>query len=123
MVSEIPLVPKLCLGTRRLEALLRGCEPGAASGSARSSFRRSRASWPCVPKQSLGTRGDLSPLSERGEKNQRSRRRFVPLFVEAQMHRQGLLHDQDHQEDQVQPRPRRQIVFLFLLLVFLDGQG
>src|SRR5262245_59849119 len=64
--GEKALVPKLCLGTRRLEALLRERARTGASSSARASMRRSRASGPGVPKQSLGTRGCCSPSPPRG---------------------------------------------------------
>src|SRR5262249_33796192 len=60
----VSLVPKLCLGTQGLEALLRGDRHSEGYYvSAATLVRRSKASWPRVPKQSLGTRHrrDRSP--------------------------------------------------------------
>src|SRR5438046_2075608 len=61
-----PLVPKQSLGTHGREALLRGeSEPDKLNYSSLLSVRRSRASGPGVPKQSLGTRETwkMCPLS------------------------------------------------------------
>src|SRR5215470_3371367 len=57
IIVAVLLVPKLLLGNDRLEALLRGAGvPVEDSVLCRLSVRRSRASGPRVPKQSLGTR-------------------------------------------------------------------
>src|SRR5262249_14089616 len=59
------LVPKLCLGTRGREALLRRtCTGRTALLAAGRPSPRSRASRACVPKQSLGTRANESDEAE-----------------------------------------------------------
>src|SRR5262249_14780540 len=58
------LVPKLCLGTHRPEALLRPTSPDRERSPPHERLTRSRASRPCVPKQSLGTRrAHIFPLT------------------------------------------------------------
>ncbi|MBI1916693.1 MAG: HEPN domain-containing protein [Planctomycetes bacterium] len=60
------LVPKLCLGTQGREALLRVSVPSRRERPLAGPAGRSRASRPCVPKQSLGTRGRGANKGQKG---------------------------------------------------------
>src|SRR5262249_21001532 len=63
------LVPKLCLGTHSLEALLRVSLLSGGDGLLSGKVGRSGASGPGVPKQSLGTRPGARDTAEIRRRN------------------------------------------------------